>query len=406
MSKLAQLREEREDLALKARTIHSSYPGGAPMPAKELADVERFLNRIEAIDVEIRDMHDRMAAEGGGATPVLRGADDIRRYYRQQQAHSSCSRPDGSTLADFVRGVAGMPTTESIRAALSEGTDTAGGYAVPAIVMPGVLEAMAPASAVLTAGAGIIPSDQGAKNLTQAAIDTIPTAAWRLENGSIAESDPTFRAVVATPYSLAFYFKVSRELLADASNVTPALELAIGQAFAKALDRTALRGTGVNPEPRGLLNTAGVQSVTNGTNGASLASTKYANLLSAVQKILEADAPAPTAAIMSPRSQVAIGGLVDANGQPLQAPKLLAGMLHLSTTQIPNNLTVGASSDCSEMYVGDFTRMAFMMRERLSIQKVDQLFATTGQLAFVCHVRADVMVQYPKAFALVTGVRP
>jgi hypothetical protein len=34
-----------------------------------------------------------------------------------------------------------------------------------------------------------------------------------------------------------------------------------------------------------------------------------------------------------------------------------------------------------------------------------ELFALNGQVGFVCHVRADVAVQYPAAFAVVTGVR-
>ncbi len=127
-------------------------------------------------------------------------------------------------------------------------------------------------------------SDMGGKDYTTAAINAIPTAAWRAENGAVAESDPTFRGVVATPRSLAFFFKVSRELLADAPDIQRALLTAIGQAFAKALDRTGLRGSGVAPEPMGLLGTAGVHSVTNGADGATL--NGYANLFSAVEKIL------------------------------------------------------------------------------------------------------------------------
>jgi HK97 family phage major capsid protein len=408
MSKLAQLREDRDSFLARAQAIYDKYPKNTRMPANVIQELDELLTSIEGFDRDITACTDRAASAGerwqfgGREVTMIRSAADVRRYYGRRTG----GRDDGGTVADFVRGVAGLPTTEGIRAALSEGTDTAGGYLIPTYVMPHVLEAMIPASTVLTAGAGIIPTEEGAKNYTQTAIDAIPTAAWRAENGSVAESDPTFRGVVATPRSLAFFFKVSRELLTDAANVEPALIVAISQAFAKALDRAALRGSGVAPEPRGLLNTTNVQAVTNGGAGASLATTKYANFLSAVQKILEADGPMPTAAIMSPRSKVVLGGLVDSTNQPLQAPPLLAELQQLATTQIPNDLTVGASTDCSEVYVGDFTRMVIMMRERMSIQKVDQLFATTGQIGFICHVRADVMVQYPKAFALVTGVRP
>lgn len=410
MSRLSLLREERTRLMTEVTAANARYPNGAVMPAAEASSIEATLNKIETIDREINVESAALKIAAGADSwnfdgrevHVLRNAADIRRHYGAMDN----SRAGRISLADFVRGVAGMATTDAVRASLSTGTDSAGGHLLPSVVMPSVLEALVPASAVLSAGAGMIPVDVGAKSYTQAAIDTIPTAAWRLENGTVSESDPTFRAVAAVPRSLAFLFKVSRELLADAANVEQALILAIAQAFAKEVDRAALRGTGTAPEPRGVLNTSGIIAVGNGANGASLATTKYANFFSALEQIMEANGPMTTAAIMSPRSRVVLGQLVDTTGQPLQLPDMLKPVNMLVTSQVPNALTVGSSSDCSEIYLGDFTRMALMFREQISIQKVDQLYAGTGQIGFICHVRADVMVQYPKAFAVVTGVRP
>lgn len=332
---------------------------------------------------------------------VMRNAADYRRHYqRSEQGFGQ----EEIGIDEFFRGVANLPTTAAVRNALSVGTTTAGGYAVPSIMMPRILEAMAPNSALMQAGMGIVDlSDMAGKDFTSAAIDSIPDAEWRAENGPVVESDPSFRAVIATPRSLAFFFKVSRELLADAPNMQEALLVAIGQAFAKALDRTGLRGSGTAPEPLGLRGVPGVHSVANGADGATLAG--FGNLFSAVEKVLQADAPMPTAAIMSPRSLVKLGGLVDTSGQPLAVPKMLENVAMLHTSQIPNDLTVGSSTDCSEIYVGDFTRMELMLRESVSVQLLTERFAESGQIGFVCHVRADFAVNYPKAFALVTGVR-
>lgn len=333
---------------------------------------------------------------------VLRTPAQIRAHY-DKQARERSGTDDEVSITDFFRGVAGLQAPLAVRNALSIGTDSAGGYTVPSLIMPTILEALAPVSSLMQAGAGIVPLADGAKTYTTAAINALPAAAWRAENGSVAESDPTFRAAVATPRSLAFYFKVSRELLADSPNIEQALRTAIAQAFAKELDRAGLRGSGTAPEPRGILNTSGIQSVTNGTNGTVLGS--YANLFSAVQALLTADAPMPTAAIMAPRSLVKLGGLLDTTNQPLQVPPMLVPVQLLGTSQIPINLTVGSSSDCSEIYVGDFTKLIFMMREQMSVQVLSERFADAGQLGFLCHVRADVVVQYPAAFAVVTGVR-
>lgn len=416
MTTLADLRHQREQIVNQAKDLMAKHPGKMPSDVSNQVDdllnqAERLSGRIEAYVDEVEragDEHARRNGEGwrdsnGQPLKALHGVEAVRAHYA-----AKASRPEPGkqavALDDFVRGVAGMPASKEVKAALSVGTDTAGGYAVPSIVMPQILEALVPASSLLTAGAGIVPLDAGAKTFTTAAVDSIPTAAWRLENGAVAESAPTFRGVVAAPKSLAFYFKVSRELLADATNLTAALATAIAQAFAVEMDRAGLRGSGTNPEPRGLLNTTGVNAVASGTNGAALAG--YGKFFEGAQQLLQAKANMPTAAIMSPRSLIKLGGLVDTQGQPLRRPDMLQDMKLISTPAVPDNLTVGTSTDCSEIYMGDFTRMVFMLREQMSIQVAQELFAANGQIGFVCHARVDVAVLYPQQFAIVTGVRP
>jgi HK97 family phage major capsid protein len=311
-------------------------------------------------------------------------------------------------MGDFVSGIAGQKTTDLARKALSMGTDSAGGHMVPSEIMPGILNALVAASSLLQAGSRIVPVGEqanGAKSYTIAAVNAVPTAAWRAESGNVAESDPTFRAVVAVPRSLSFFFKVSRELLADAANLERVLPVIIGQSMAREMDRAGLMGTGTAPEPRGIRNVVGIQAVSNGANGASLATLRWANLMSAVQAILAANGPVPTAAIMAPRTLVGFNSLADTTNQPLQMPAMLAAMRMVPTSQVPVNLTVGTSTDCSEVYVGNFDRTAFVMREAVSIQRLNELFAGTGEVGFMCHARVDFIVEYPATLALITGVR-
>lgn len=408
MSKLSELREERTRLVEQSEGINTRYTD-KPMPTAESGKLNAMLDRIDDIDREIKregrvaqsaaDSADTVSVNGADVR-IMRKAADFRAHYRKDVRAGDAT----ISFADFMRGVAGMPTTDGVRAALSEGTAADGGHLVPSVVMPQVLEALTPASSLLSAGAGILPLDMSAKNFTLAAIETLPTAAWRLENGNVAEAQPVFRACVATPQSLSFYFKVSRELLADAQGMQDALVIAFAQAVAVELDRAGLRGSGTAPEPRGLANTSGILAVSNGANGAAL--TGYANFFTGLQSVLQVNGPMPTAAIMSPRSLVKLGGLVDSTGQPLRVPSMLEKLQMLSTPQIPDTLTTGTSTDTSQIFLGDFTKLVFGMREKISIAKLDQAFATAGQVGFLCHVRADVMVTYPKAFALVSGVRP
>lgn len=394
---MPQLHDERKKVMRALNKITASHADRNPLE-EEIQAFEFGAQIMDSLDGWIGSLTKAKNDERGFKDmTVLRSQADFERHYRASSAGESFG------LADFIRGVAGMQTLDVVRNALSEGTDAAGGYTVPDYVMPQILGAMVPGSSLMQAGMGVVVLEQGAKSYTTAALENLPTAGWREENGDLAESEPTFRAVPAVPKSLAFIFKVSRELLADSANMESALRMAIGQAFAKELDRTGLRGTGVAPQPRGLLNTAGIQAVGNGANGAVLAG--YANLFSGVQKVLEANGPKPTAAIMSPRSQIKLASLVDTTGQPLLVPDMLKDVRQLATSQIPNNLVVGASNDCSEIYMGDFTKMALMLRENVSIQRLNEKYAEKGQVGFACHVRADFAVFYPAAFALVTGVR-
>lgn len=417
MSNLSQLRHEKDQITNQVKELMSQHPGKMPTDVANridemLSQAERLSGKIDALNDEAQRAGDEYARQNianggwknsnGEPMKVLRNSADIRSHYASKQGTREHSEQPVA-LDDFLRGVAGMGSSSEVKAALSVGTDTAGGYAVPGTVMPGILEALVPASSVLSAGAGIVPLDIGAKTFTTAAVDTIPKAGWRLESGNVANSEPTFRGVVAAPKSLAFLFKVSRELLADAPNLSEALNIAIAQAFAVELDRTALLGSGVNPEPTGLANTAGIINVANGANGAALAG--YTNFFAGIQGILQANAPHPTAAIMSPRSLVKLGGLVDQTGQPLRKPEMVEKLNLLSTTAIPDDLEVGTAKDCSEIYLGDFTKLNFMMREQVSIQVAKEMYAGTGEIGFICHVRADVAVLYPKAFARITGLK-
>lgn len=130
------------------------------------------------------------------------------------------------------------------------------------------------------------------------------------------------------------------------------------------------------------MNTVGVASVTDGANGADLAG--YVNFFTTIQSILQANAPQPTAAIMSPRSLVKLASLADTTGQPLRKPDMIEKLNLLSTTAIPDDLDVGTADDCNEIYVGDFSRVNFMLREQVSIQLAQELYAGTGEVGFIC----------------------
>lgn len=400
------------------RGIQSVRADGATPEVKALVDgvakaFAEFKENHQAEIAQLRDAVDshsvlmasqQMHGYTGGAEakrepqPVhaaagLRGGAIAAHYKKRAQA---AGEDDSITLVDFMRGVAGMKCTDAVKASLAVGTDSAGGYAVPNIVMPGILDALIDQSALLTAGASIKPTE-GAKSITTAAIDSLPKPAWREELGAIAESQPTFRGVVATPRSLACIVRISRELLADADDMNRAITMAVSQAFAVELDRVGLVGSGEAPEPLGLYGMPGIAKIQQ--KGAAFA---YTDMLAAYQAQLEHKAPAPTAAIMAPRTLVGLGGLVDTTGQPLNPPPLLSGVRQLSTNGVPVNLGTGNAK--SLVFIGNFNTVQYTMRESLNIGVLREAYAKTGEIGFLCHARVDVIATYPQAITVIEGV--
>jgi HK97 family phage major capsid protein len=406
-------RREAPSISDVARVLDNIYDGVERFKAEQRQKLELLETRMSRpgafapVNVSPNRTPTLVDAKTGKPLLELRKGDNIEAKFRE--AGRLDGNSEGPTFGEFIRAVAGQKSSDLAVKALTIGTDSEGGHLVPAVLMPGVLSALSANSSLLQAGSRMVlvdGLDAGAKTYTMAAVNTLPTAAWRAENGSVAESDPAFRAVVATPRSLSFYFRVSRELIADAVNLERVLPEIVGQAFAVAADRAGLIGSGTPPEPRGIRNIAGISAVTNGANGASLATTRFANLMSATQALLNANGGLPTAAIMAPRTLVGFGALADTTNQPLQRPDLLRNVEMVTTSQLPVNLTVGTSTDCSEIFVGNFARTAFVMRESFSIQRLNELFAANGQVGFMCHTRMDFVAEYPSTLALVTGVRP
>jgi HK97 family phage major capsid protein len=332
----------------------------------------------------------------GKAVPVLAPEHKMGAIYAAPAEHK------GLTVGGMLRAMVLGARNDIERKALSEGTDSAGGYSVPVHIAAQVIDLLRARSHIFSAGARTVPLHTEKTNIVKVASD--PVAAWRLENASVATSDPTFASVSFQARSLAVLVKVSRELIEDSINIEQALTMALASALGGELDRVALIGSGTAPEPRGLVNTSGIGSVSMGTNGAAI--TSYANLLTAAQTISDANAMEPTAAIMAPRTRFALAGLADTTGQPLRRPDVLERLKFLATTRLPVDETQGTAENASTLVMGDFAQLMVGVRSSLRIEVLRELFAENHQYGFVAHLRADVAVAQPGAFAKIVGIIP
>jgi HK97 family phage major capsid protein len=315
---------------------------------------------------------------------------------------SSGSEFRGLTTGAVLRAVAFGAKTEQERRALSEGTDSAGGFTVPTILSAQIIDRLRAQSVLIRAGARTVPLTSDTNVIAKLSAD--PTPAWRAESAAIAISDPTFAAVTLAPKSLAVLIKFSRELLADSVNLEAALLQAVTGAMALELDRAGLFGTAADSQPRGVVNVSGINAVALNAKLTAHAGGAFGPLVAARTALLTANAGEPTAFIMSPREDGAYTGLRAGDGQPVIAPPRIAAIPQLVTTSVATNL--GAGTNESTIIAGNFAHLLIGMRETLRLSVLRERYAETGELALVAHMRADIAVEHPLAFAAVTGVKP
>jgi HK97 family phage major capsid protein len=231
------------------------------------------------------------------------------------------------------------------------------------------------------------------------------TVAWKAEGNAITPSDMVFDRVAFTARTLPILVRLSRELFDDMQPEAAAgIEREIAAALALELDRGCLRGSGTPPEVKGVRNQSGVTVTSLGVNGASLVWDHVLDGVAAVRN-LNLD---PNAVLMSSRTQNALAKLKLTTGEYIPSPLVPAGISQLVTNQIPNNLTVGTSNDCSEVYCGDWSQLLVGLRTdlRFQIQVLTERFADTLEVGLLTYLRADVQLQHPEGFTVLTGVRP
>lgn len=298
------------------------------------------------------------------------------------------------TPGAYLRAMVVGAKSEAEKRALSEGTDSAGGFTVPDILSAQVIDLMRAQSTVVRAGAITVPLESDTQHIAKVASDPIP--AWRNEAAAVTEADPTFSRVTFSPRSLAVLVKVSRELLEDSLNMETLLPQLMTSAMAVELDRVALFGSGTAPEPQGVINFSGVQEV---AHDAALAS--YAPLISARTLVKSANFDGVSAYVLNPRDEGTLAGLTATDGQPLNIPPAIGEVPMLTSTSVPTDEGAGTESS---IVTGKFDNLMIGLRHGVTIQILKERFQDTGQYGFIAFMRADIAATHENAFCKITGI--
>lgn len=411
----ADLRRFRKRLMEEARTLSDlSMSEKRDLKPTEETYFGALTQTMDNIDFILESSE--MCAESERTLPPLGGSSGFRK--NEQKIIFRCNEKIGESrgvppelkglsigrmMNIMVNGAEKARATEKEQRSLQEGTNSAGGYTVPSLLLSTFIDKMRAKSVCQQAGASTVLLDSNKVSIARLATD--PVAAWRAELGNVATSDPTFEQVQFVAKSLAVTVRVSRELLADSINVEAALEDALARSLALEVDRVCLFGTGVDPQPKGITLAAGIQTVSvGGANGGQL--TNYAPVLQGLQKLSEANADATTAIVMAPRTKYALAGLLDTTNQPLNAPAIVAKVPQLDTIAVPVNMTKGTANNATKIIMGDFSQMMLGVRQELEIEISREKFIDTLEVAFVAHLRFDVQFAHNEAFCVIDGIIP
>lgn len=331
--------------------------------------------------------------EDDGASPVL------TREQRMADGVPPHSDLRGLTIGRYLRAMVTGASNEMERRALVGGTDSAGGYTVPDALSAQLIDLMRARAVAIQAGALTVPLTSDTNHIAKLASDPVP--AWRGEQGTVGESDPTFSRVTFAPKSLAVLVKVSRELLEDSLNLAQDLPRILAAAMARELDRVVFIGTGAASEPSGLDVIAGVQTLAH-----AAAISDYTPLVTARKSLMGQNVEQVSSYVMHPDVEAELGGLTDTTGQPLRHPPILDRpnpLNILTTTQLPTNLGVGENE--STIYAGDFRQLLIGVRSEVRVEVLRERYADTLEYGFLCHMRADVAAVHPEAFIRITGIQ-
>jgi HK97 family phage major capsid protein len=145
------------------------------------------------------------------------------------------------------------------RKALTATTATTGGFLIANDIGRQIEFALRASSVCIRTGARVLPGLRG--DLTLGRETQEVTCDWLHELEEAQESDPQYGAVHFTPHRLAGLTSISRQLNAQAPDVSDFVVESLARGIGAAFDRAGIQGSGVHGEPLGLFNRASVKTV-------------------------------------------------------------------------------------------------------------------------------------------------
>lgn len=243
-------------------------------------------------------------------------------------------------------------------------------------------------ASVMAAGARMMPGLVGNVAIPKKA--TASAGGWiSTEGGASSESEPTFAQVTLSPKTVGAYTDMTRQAILQS---TPAIEALVRddltQALALAIDKGALEGTAADGQPRGILNTVGVNKPTN----FAAAVPTFAEMVALETALAEDNALLGNLAYIT--DAATYGGL------KTKSKDSGSGMFVLENGEA-NGYRVIRSQQCTagNVYFGNFSDLLIGMWGGLDLTVDPYTSSNTGTVRIVALQSVDVAVRHAVSFA-------
>jgi HK97 family phage major capsid protein len=229
---------------------------------------------------------------------------------RPEARREEAPRREAATLTGFVPSRREYHEQLRETRAQAEGTNSAGGYIVPAPIYGAFFDSLRAKSVVLQASALVLP--MSSQTLSLPKIGTSVVASTYLENAEIVSTDMSFANAVLVARKIAALARGSNEWFADSNpSARDVLAFDISRQVALQLDVQMLTGNGTAPNMRGMVNFTGSTVTT--------APITLAGIAAAIGR-LEAANAVPSAIFMDPATWTFLRATAAADGRSLVQP--------------------------------------------------------------------------------------
>ena len=251
------------------------------------------------------------------------------------------------------------------------------------------IDALRNASSVMQAGARMLGGLSGDVKIPKKTAAS--TAAFVASEGTAAaESEMTIGNVSMSPKTLGAFTDVTRQLLIQSSlDVEALIRDDLAQSIATAIDKAGLEGSGSSGNPEGILNTTGVNQVTN----FAAANPTFAEVVTLETAVAEDNALMGNLSYILPASMYGALKTTEKATNTAQFVVEPGGTLNGYRGIVSNQATAG------NLYFGNFSDLLIGMFGGLDIVVDPYSNSTSGTVRVVALQSVDVAVRHAVSFA-------